>query len=318
MDTINHLNNDTHSLLNLNQKKLLKLSRINNIEDLILLSEWKTHEWNNKALNEETIKIATFIIENIKNILELNPENIKQSKIIHVINKLRSKLKKKWDCESCAIQLFMQNISLQISNALLRLERKQKNNDSLTDSLTTLVNRKWLDYEMEKQIELKNRNNTNFSVMLLDIDKFKQINDIYWHLVWDQTLVELAKILKENFRKNDIIWRWWWDELMIIMPKTEIFNAIDKANLIKEIIENNLSINKNIKELKVTVSIWVTQIENLDNPEIIMIKADAALYKCKTDWRNKVRAQLYSPNEVCNINCLECPHTKNCIKNKTT
>lgn len=202
------------------------------------------------------------------------------------------------------------------------LEQQKTDLEKLTktDKLTWLANRACLDYEINKLIELKNRDNADFSILFIDIDKFKLINDSLWHQVWDEVLIKLSKILKENFRQNDLIWRRWWDEIMITLPFTWIINAAHKADQLRNIVEKAFSSDEKLKGLKITISIWVAQIEELtDTSEILMAKADTALYKCKDDWRNAIRIQLYKPNEICNNRtCEECEYNKNCIKKKTT
>ncbi|MFK7779753.1 MAG: GGDEF domain-containing protein [Candidatus Gracilibacteria bacterium] len=311
---------NTHSILNLNQKKLIKLARISTINEIILLSEGKEIEENGTILNEDTKKAAIFIIESIKNILELDPEKIKEYKINSVLNKLGKKLKEKGDCESCAIRLFIQNISLQTSNTLLRLERKQKNKASLTDHLTALVNRAGIDNEIEKQIELKNRDNTNFSILLMDIDDFKPINDTYGHQIGDDVLQKLATILKNNFRKNDTVGRWGGEEFMIILPSTNFQYAAKKANEIRRLIKDTLSSGIDKIRGKITVSIGVTQIEMKNgNIQKLIRNADIALYKSKKEGKNQVQIQLKDTGDTCISACNICPEREKCTKkDKTT
>jgi diguanylate cyclase (GGDEF)-like protein len=323
------LNNqpDISQLIHFNEKNLLKIARIKTIGELLCLSKWEDVECTEKVLNEDTTRAAIIIVDSIKNILFLDPEEIKDIDILDISSIISWKLTKKLDIESIAIGLFIENLSLKTMTLISKIESRQSKSKSITDSLTGLVNRAWIDAEIERQIDKKNDTNTDFSILLMDIDFFKQVNDTYGHLIWDEVLIVLAEILKNNCRKSDIVCRWGWEEFMIILPGTNIIDAANKANEIRKIIEETLSSSIDEIEWKITVSIWVTQVEGKESPQVeseessykvLMKKADIALYWCKADWRNKVFLQLYDPVNTCNITensnkCNKCPHEENCI-----
>ncbi|QNB46507.1 diguanylate cyclase [Thermanaerosceptrum fracticalcis] len=146
-----------------------------------------------------------------------------------------------------------------------------------TDSLTGLRNRK---YFYTKLSELKSK--APVSLILIDIDDFKSINDTYGHIAGDQVLQQFADILQSNTRKNDIIARWGGEEFMVILPQTDVKEAFKIANRIRTIVENHLFSYENIT-CKITVSIGITSIkEGADiGTEQFIKTADAALYRAK-------------------------------------
>lgn len=153
-----------------------------------------------------------------------------------------------------------------------------------TDKLTQLYNRVKIDKELDVQIYSAQRYNTDFSLILLDIDKFKSINDNYGHQIGDVILQELALILKRKSRKTDIVGRWGGEEFLIICTQTKKDEAVVFAESLRKEIENF-----SFKTVgKVTSSFGVSSYENGDDIKSIVYKCDMALYRSKEDGRNRV------------------------------
>ena len=155
---------------------------------------------------------------------------------------------------------------------------------AVTDQLTRVGNRLMLDQEFEKECYRAKRYNTFFSVILIDIDKFKTVNDEHGHQVGDKTLKEFANIIKNSCRKTDLIGRWGGEEFLILCPHTGLDGAVNLANNIKCKIENN---NFEIVGKK-TASFGVATYTDGDEVRTIMERADAALYCAKDKGRNRV------------------------------
>jgi len=153
-----------------------------------------------------------------------------------------------------------------------------------TDQLTSLANRFKLDEVMDRYILNYDRYKTEFSILLIDIDHFKMVNDTYGHLVGDDVLKAIARILNEQTRKTDVIGRWGGEEFIIISTKTTLSGAYHLATKIKIVIENNnFDIVKNI-----TVSIGVSEYKHNDSIDTLIKRADDALYYAKENGRNQV------------------------------
>ena len=159
---------------------------------------------------------------------------------------------------------------------------------AMTDPLTTLYNRRHIMHELERSFERFKRYGTNISVLMLDIDHFKQFNDTYGHGVGDLVLVELAKYLKKAIRKLDVAGRLGGEEFLIIMPDSSVQQVKDVAlRLIKGLSELKVSTSEG--ELSFTVSGGLSEIMKEDLcVDNLLKRADQALYFSKENGRNQV------------------------------
>jgi len=159
---------------------------------------------------------------------------------------------------------------------------------SVTDKLTGLNNRIKIDEVLNYNLSMFERYENLFSVIILDIDHFKKINDNYGHQVGDEVLKAFAKILKENVRITDTVGRWGGEEFMIIASETDSAEAVKFAtNLKKKIINFDFP-----KVGRVTASMGVAGVDIGDSIEDVVSKADIALYSAKESGRNKVVCSL--------------------------
>ncbi len=168
------------------------------------------------------------------------------------------------------------------------------------DSLTGLYNRRYILNELENQYKIARRNKRIFSIVLIDIDDFKQINDTYGHPAGDEYLKHIAFNINHTLREQDICGRLGGEEFMVILPETDIEGAFQLGNRIRIRIENNqLDLQGN--KLKATVSAGVSQYEIEDSRctefketeitpghEQMLKRADVALYDAKRTGKNKV------------------------------
>ena len=155
---------------------------------------------------------------------------------------------------------------------------------SLTDSLTGLPNRRQLDETVEKIMANAERHTRPFSVVLVDLDKFKQVNDNYGHQVGDEILRETGQILLENTRKGDTAGRWGGEEFIIICPETDANAATHLAEHLRRIIEAH-PFDKIDHQ---TASFGVAQWSAGESYKQLLKRADQALYQGKAQGRNCV------------------------------
>ncbi len=154
------------------------------------------------------------------------------------------------------------------------------------DSLTNIYNRRMLLHFLEAEINKAKRYSKEFSLIMLDIDHFKTVNDTYGHDVGDYVLKATVNVIKRNIRKADIFARYGGEEFMIVQPETTIERAKVYAEKIRTIIEqNNFD-----KVKKITISIGVTMFNKNDTIESITKRVDDALYRAKDNGRNRVEA----------------------------
>ena len=154
------------------------------------------------------------------------------------------------------------------------------------DNLTKLFNRQKLNDELTKEIIRENRYKHGLSLLMLDIDNFKQVNDTYGHDAGDIVLKDISKITLQSIRATDYASRWGGEEFLILLPETELEDAAQIAELIRTNIENheNKAIGKNN-----TVSIGVAQFQvNEDDIDTFVKNVDIAMYEAKKTGKNKV------------------------------
>ena len=158
------------------------------------------------------------------------------------------------------------------------------------DYMTKLYNRRYFMTSSGSILDLARRNATQISLVMLDIDDFKHINDSYGHQVGDEAIIAVAKLMKESSRKSDIIARWGGEEFLILLPETDISGAKIIAEKIRKAVEQLTIYVEDIGELNFTVSMGVSKV-NVDgelNLEAGISRADAALYEAKESGKNRV------------------------------
>jgi len=154
---------------------------------------------------------------------------------------------------------------------------------SETDALTGIYNRKKLKESLELEIKKAQRYNDVFSIILLDIDHFKKVNDNHGHLAGDKVLVEVSKLISNNIRDIDLFARWGGEEFVVLLHNQDVNQSEGVALKLRALIEE-----ANIENLKITCSFGVTQFESRDTSETVFKKADDALYEAKDSGRNCV------------------------------
>lgn len=186
------------------------------------------------------------------------------------------------------LQAFADQAAIAIENARLYAEVQQS---AITDELTGVYNRRGLLELGRREIERARRYARDLSILMIDIDRFKDINDFYSHAAGDQVLVELTRRWRNSLREVDLLGRIGGDEFSILLPETDIESATQVAErLLEEINSRPFSTEKG--QLEVTVSIGVAAVgkENSDLQEMLA-KADSAMYSAKRSGRNKVMRQ---------------------------
>lgn len=161
---------------------------------------------------------------------------------------------------------------------------------ALTDPMTKLYNRRYFNNISKHFFALAKREKQNLSIIMLDIDKFKNINDTYGHQVGDEVILSLANILIQNQRKSDIACRYGGEEFVMLLPNTPKQKAKFLAENIRKKINSNSIKLGSAKELKFSVSIGVSEVDFYNETDIeqALKRADDALYKAKEGGRNRV------------------------------
>ena len=164
---------------------------------------------------------------------------------------------------------------------------------AITDKLTGLYNRNFLDAHIQNIINQSLINQKAFSIMMLDMDHFKLVNDTYGHDVGDEVLRELAKRMVNAIRSSDLAARIGGEEFMILMPETGFADAYNIADRMRaQIARDPFPISHEIGHITKTISIGVSELNlSNDNAAALIKRADNALYEAKNNGRNRVCPQ---------------------------
>lgn len=182
----------------------------------------------------------------------------------------------------------MRTQELEEANKALEHEKQTLKYLSYTDQLTGLYNRHKVQelFEFERSQVLRYK--TNLSVILMDLDFFKPVNDKYGHPAGDVVLKEIAHILQSTLRSSDIISRWGGEEFLIITPKAALSEALKVADTLRQKLKTTSFSYIN----KMTASFGVTTFKEGDNLEQLFQRADHALYLAKESGKDNVKYEL--------------------------
>lgn len=157
-----------------------------------------------------------------------------------------------------------------------------------TDSLTGMYNKRYILNEMENQIKIVKRSQRLFSIVMLDIDDFKVINDSYGHLAGDEYLKKISETIAHSLREQDTASRFGGEEFLILLPETMIDGAFKLAERIRQKIEK-MELNFQGHSIRSTISAGVSQYDpDFSDAESFIRSADIALYRSKNEGKNRV------------------------------
>lgn len=159
---------------------------------------------------------------------------------------------------------------------------------ALTDKLTGLFNRDYLDSEWQRQFELDDKSAPSvYTMLVIDVDYFKEVNDSNGHNIGDQVLMTLANALKQHLRKDDIIVRWGGDEFVVILPRTTEIEALAIAENFRGSLET-VPIKTNKGVIHFTITIGISEFLLSEPIKQVFERSDEALYQAKQQGRNCV------------------------------
>jgi len=161
---------------------------------------------------------------------------------------------------------------------------------SITDPLTKIYNRRFFDEIATKEFERARRSGSPLTIVLFDIDHFKQVNDTFGHLTGDQVLINLANLCKANLRSMDIFARYGGEEFIILMPDADHKSAHQSIDRLRTTVaETHLATYENAP-VSVTLSAGIATWKGNDPSKIrdLLKRADQALYRSKQNGRNRI------------------------------
>jgi diguanylate cyclase len=163
-----------------------------------------------------------------------------------------------------------------------------------SDGLTGIGNRRAFDLELERHLALWQRYGTKFSVLLIDIDRFKNVNDQHGHLAGDAVLRATARLIRENLREVDFAARYGGEEFAAILPDTDHHGALMAGDRVRKAIAA-AQMPWEDKQLSITVSVGIAGLSLRDDAAALLRRADEALYISKNAGRNRTTFASHTP-----------------------
>lgn len=173
----------------------------------------------------------------------------------------------------------VEKLSTEVEERTAKLEQL-----SVKDDLTGLANRRKFNQELENAIIMHNSIGITFSIMIIDLDNFKNVNDTLGHVIGDQVLIKAAQILNGIVGPKGIVARWGGDELMVLLSERNVVQSHNIAKEYKKVMEKT----KHVNEIVCTVSIGVAEHLHQETSIQLIRRVDSLLYKAKTEGKNRV------------------------------
>ncbi|NLW50388.1 MAG: GGDEF domain-containing protein [Candidatus Brocadiaceae bacterium] len=170
----------------------------------------------------------------------------------------------------------------------LAVKAKHLHTRAVVDGLTSLFSRSHFDAQMQAAIELAARTHEPFSLIVIDIDHFKKINDTHGHATGDVVLMRVADRVRAVLRKYDSAYRYGGEELAVLLPRTRLSQAAATAERLRATIEARRFRGAAGSLVPATVSLGVAQYEPSDDADSVFARADECLYRAKESGRNRV------------------------------
>ncbi|WP_372880254.1 diguanylate cyclase [Psychromonas sp.] len=207
-----------------------------------------------------------------------------------VLNTLNKKLNEKVAEKTKALQELNESLERKIKERTRKIERSKEilQNVAFKDNLTDIFNRHYLFEASEPLLNRANEFNEPLSLLLIDIDHFKKVNDTYGHLIGDNILKFFVVNIQKVLRTDDIFVRYGGEEFVVLLPKVNIDESLIVAEKLRRIVEQD-SYRNNQLNIPITISIGVSQYQHPETLEKLISRADLGLYRAKQNGRNQVQ-----------------------------
>lgn len=191
-------------------------------------------------------------------------------------------------------------LSLQTATDLLRINVLEVEN--ITDPLTQVYNRRYLDHRLDDEVARSNRYSLDLAVLMIDIDYFKRVNDTYGHQAGDVILSTLGSLAKASLRDLDTVARYGGEEFLVICTNTAVNGAALVAQRLRQLVQSHqfeiADDSGKRQNIQITISIGVAGLApNFDSKVQLIQDADQALYRAKEEGRNRVIVAVTEANE---------------------
>jgi len=288
--TLNKAIENNVNLTPYNYYKLFIETATQNGLNLADLKKYLYEEYKEDELTDQIKERIARIIDNVKKEISNASQNISETLIaqenLHLEDASNAyeeieKLKKINLSLKMSLEKAMRNIDLE-RQSLEKIKVKV-----YRDSLTGLYLRDYLQIKLKENLYYMERYGRIFSLFMIDVDDFKDINDKFGHQIGDNVLWQIGNLIKKNIRSSDIPVRYGGDEFVILMPETDINSAKKVAEKFTDKM-SKVIFKKKDEEFRVTFSIGLTCVRKDDTLDSIMERVDAALYSSKQSGKNSI------------------------------
>lgn len=183
------------------------------------------------------------------------------------------------------IGIIIKSLGCAVSNYM---NIKRLENDATIDPMTDCYNRRAFDRMIQHNIHNARRYGRDLSIIMLDLDRFKDVNDAYGHQSGDEVLKSVARLMLSSIRKSDYVVRYGGEEFLVVLPDTRMANAVDLAERLRALIESSPIQVAQGQEIFVTASFGVAALAEDSDASDLFNEADAMLYRAKACGRNRV------------------------------
>lgn len=288
--TLNKAIENNVNLTPYNYYKLFIETATQNGLNLTDLKKYLYEEYKEDELTDQIKERIERIVDNVKKEISNASQNISETLIaqenLHLEDVSNAyeeieKLKKINLSLKMNLEKAMRNIDLE-RESLEKIKVKV-----YRDSLTGLYLREYLQVKLKENLYYMERYGRIFSLFMIDVDDFKDINDKFGHQIGDNVLWQIGNLIKKNIRSSDIPVRYGGDEFVVLMPETDINSAKKVAEKFTDKM-SKVIFKKKDEEFKVTFSIGLTCVRKDDTLDSIMERVDAALYSSKRSGKNSI------------------------------
>ncbi|MDZ7280915.1 GGDEF domain-containing protein [Sphingomonas sanguinis] len=159
--------------------------------------------------------------------------------------------------------------------------------DVIRDPLTGLFNRRYLDAKLHEETDRSRRYGTPFSTLIVDIDRFKHVNDTYGHAIGDRVIRHIGGLLADSVRREDAVARFGGEEFVVLAPDLDLDEAVVLGERLRDVIATRTVPLPDGHILMMTASLGVATLASDETPFELLARADKALYRAKQDGRNR-------------------------------
>jgi len=231
-------------------------------------------------INKEITRSIQKLIPELKELIK----NEVKDKSVEIINQLKRQTGKKLEKEVIE--------QVKETTSILREQKEESERKAILDGLTGTFNRRYFETKLEDELALAKRFRMKLSLLIIDIDHFKEINDTYGHQIGDIILQEIVAVIKNNLSSTDFLCRYGGEEFAVILTETELEKAELLAEKIRKAVEEHIFFTGS-KIIPVRISIGIAEYPTHSVIKQLLIeKADKALYVAKNSGRNNIKVAV--------------------------